>query len=754
MRLLVVAVVVACSAHVAVADSDRVVRGVVVNDDTKLPIDGASVIGQHDTAATDFDGAFAIVVGADEQYLIVTAPGFAIRSVTVDSAARIELVESHEVIEITGTAPRPRKPRPPPRPLPPQRPAAQSYELSTADLRRIPGAANDALRAVQILPGIARLPYSFGGIVMRGTSPRDNAVYLDGIEVPIAFHFGGVSSFYPSNLLDGIAVSNGGVPAEYGRAQGGMVSMTSRQPRGDHWRSGGSVGLLDTSVVAEGPSHGGAVLFGVRRSYLDVVLAPFVDEDVPLPSFLDAQFKGSWGTPETTGRITTMAFLALDELHATTPKGDHEDESDVRSFFIRFAAPYERRWDRLSLRITPWLGTNQLSFTSRVSNVTEKFTRPVYPGGLRLDLAREYDWGDIRTGVDMQAGHLTHFQAGLGHKGDILDQKNGETAIDWLDAALWAETRFTLGRIDLKPGLRLERYGLSEETVVDPRLALTLPVTSTLTLRESLGRYHQPPTPGDLDPNGGNPNLDSSYYDSASLGAELHRGPWSVSLTGFYSDGKQQGVRTGGAQDFSRLGSLGPTFAQLLEKQLGLSFFRLGIGRAQNYGLELLVKRVTPKWLWLVSYTLARATRVDDPTRWTSYLNPFSEQGLPRGPRPFDLDQRHNLNVAGSVVLGRWRVGGRVQYVSGVPYSPQIKDTDGFLLFPPYAQRLPDFFQVDARLDRIWDRCWGSVDLYFDIQNLTNRRNIEGRNIDDNGVETDVRGLPILPFIGVEFIPR
>lgn len=749
MRLVVAAVVLVGSTQIAAAEPDRVVRGTVVSEGALRPIEGALVVGQRDTATSDQDGGFAIVVTADEQHLIVSAPGFAIRSVPVGSALRVELVESHEVIEIEGTAPRPRPPPPPPRRLPPQRPESQSYDLSAADLRTLPGTGNDALRAAQVLPGVARLPYSFGGIVMRGTAPRDNSVFLDGIEVPIAFHFGGVSSFYPSNMLEGISVNNGGIDVEYGRAQGGMISMTSREPRGDRWRTGGSVGLLDTAVSAEGPYRGGAVLMGVRRSYLDFVLSPFVAEDVPLPSFLDAQFKGTWGRPELGGRITTMAFLALDDLHATTPREDREDETEVRSFFIRLAARFERRWGPLSLRVTPWFGTNQLHFTSHVNDVIEKFSRPVYPGGLRIDIARDTAWGDIRTGIDMQGGHLTHFQAGLGHKGDILDQLNGETEIDWIDAALWAETRFTLGRLDLKPGVRLDHYGLSDENVIDPRLALSLPLTSSLTLRESLGRYHQPPTPGDLDPNGGNPALDSSYYDAASLGAELHAGAWSGSLTGFYSEGRAQGVRSRMTQDFESLGTLGPTFAQLLEKQLGLSFHRFNGGRARNYGVELLVKRATRAWFWLVSYTLARATRIDDPTRWNEPMN-----GGPRGPRPFDLDQRHNLNVAGSVVLGRWRVGGRVQYVSGAPYSPQLKDLDGKPVFPPYSQRLPDFFQVDVRFDRIWQRCWGTIDLYFDIQNATNRRNIEGRNIDDNGVETDVRGLPILPFIGIEFVPR
>jgi hypothetical protein len=50
------------------------------------------------------------------------------------------------------------------------------------------------------------------------------------------------------------------------------------------------------------------------------------------------------------------------------------------------------------------------------------------------------------------------------------------------------------------------------------------------------------------------------------------------------------------------------------------------------------------------------------------------------------------------------------------------------------------------------------VNLYFDIQNVTNRRNVEGRDFVVNdehptGGDEDIPGLPIVPFIGLEFIP-
>src|SRR5688500_7799620 len=158
MRSIAVAVVLAASVAEA-QDADRVLRGVVVNEDTNVAVEGALVMGRIDTATTDQDGGFAIVLAPDEAHIVVSAPGYAMRSVAVENAFRIPLVVSHEVIELEGSIPRPRRIIPPPPPPPPiERPEPVSYELTTDDLRALPGTANDALRAAQVLPGVARLP--------------------------------------------------------------------------------------------------------------------------------------------------------------------------------------------------------------------------------------------------------------------------------------------------------------------------------------------------------------------------------------------------------------------------------------------------------------------------------------------------------------------------------------------------------------------------------------------------------------------
>src|SRR5690606_25652729 len=121
------------------------------------------------SAITDERGAFSI---AGSGALTIIAEGFA--SQTLDARPRmvVRLARAEgEVIEITGRAPEEAKPL--------------EYALSAEDVASTPGAMNDALRAVTILPAAARIPFSFGGIVLRGMSPRDTSVFIDGVEIPL-----------------------------------------------------------------------------------------------------------------------------------------------------------------------------------------------------------------------------------------------------------------------------------------------------------------------------------------------------------------------------------------------------------------------------------------------------------------------------------------------------------------------------------------------------------------------------------------
>ncbi|HEX5057933.1 MAG TPA: carboxypeptidase regulatory-like domain-containing protein, partial [Kofleriaceae bacterium] len=720
-------VAIAVVASVAVADAaPRVVRGVVTVHGSTKPIPGATVLTERgELAVSDLDGYFSIEVTPADRELTITAPGYATRTIRVvagDALLRIELsaAKGSEVIEITGKAPEQTKPL--------------SYQLTADEIRFLPGAANDVLRAAQVLPGVSRIPYSFGGLVLRGTSPRDSAVFLDGIEVPIAFHFGGITSFYPGTMLDSLTVLNGGFDASHGHAQGGLVTLTTREPRTDRWRVGGTIGLLDSSVWAEGPLYTGGIIMGIRRSYLDTILDPFVEEDVPLPSYWDAQIKSSFGDPRKRGRITPMIFTSIDRVAS--------EDITATSLFVRAAAPYLRSKGPLTLRVVPWVGWTQLSLTEEPRSESDqraRFRRPMFPAGVRGEVLRDYTWGHLRGGVDVDSGYLSQFDV------DVMGSSGKKFGAElyWTDLALWGETRIKLDgeRFSVKPGLRVDAYGLSEELVVDPRLNIFQQLTDKISLRQAIGRFHQPPIPADVDPFNGNPKLDGSYVDQASFGLDAEIYPGVItSVTSFAGFGNQIGVEVPHGNDTSiepNTGGLGPTFQLLLEKQLGFSSYRENLGRARLFGVESLLKGNIDRWFFLLAYTLSWSQRTD---------NPATGQGW----RPFELDQRHNLNIAASYRLAKWRFGARLQFVTGNPYSPTPAGEE--IPMPmPFAGRLPAFFHLDVRVDRSWHRCWGDVNLFFDIQNVTNRTNVEGREYgytDEHplGADEDIPGLPIVPF--------
>ena len=107
-----------------------------------------------------------------------------------------------------------------------------------------------------------------------------------------------------------------------------------------------------------------------------------------------------------------------------------------------------------------------------------------------------------------------------------------------------------------------------------------------------------------------------------------------------------------------------------------------------------------------------------------------------------------------------FRIGGRFRYATGNPFTPvetAVMDMDGDWVAidgPILSERLPDFFQLDVRIDRAWRGERGVVNLYLDVQNVTNRRNAEGVTYnEDFTVRSYTRGLPIFPSIGVEYIP-
>src|SRR5258708_38766883 len=76
------------------------------------------------------------------------------------------------------------------------------HTLVKDELTTVPGTFGDPLRVIQNLPGVARIPYGLGQLVVRGAAPQDSGVFIDGQKGPYVFHFLGGPSVLTPSLID------------------------------------------------------------------------------------------------------------------------------------------------------------------------------------------------------------------------------------------------------------------------------------------------------------------------------------------------------------------------------------------------------------------------------------------------------------------------------------------------------------------------------------------------------------------------
>jgi hypothetical protein len=317
--------------------------------------------------------------------------------------------------------------------------------------------------------------------------------------------------------------------------------------------------------------------------------------------------------------------------------------------------------------------------------------------------------------------------------------------------SFYAQADLKLGGLLVVGGLRTDlfTYYDQQRTSLDPRLAVRYDLAHWITLKGSLGLYHQLATPFELAQKFGNPDLPLEYGWQASAGFE------SAITRSLEVD----------AQMFGR------TAENMAELEVSpLSFFASGAPRIQPtgeqrvIGAEFLLRQhvdVLPSGFgglfgW-VAYTLMKAE--------SHSLKPVGiENATATAWGPSDFDQTHNLSVAASwttpifPAVGSFELGAAVRYVTGDPTTLAqggLFDADTSnhqrVLDPNYADRLPAFFELDVRVDKRFVFDTWALAVFCDLQNATNRQNFElfQYNYDYSQVE-GFPGLPILPVFGGE----
>jgi len=151
--------------------------------------------------------------------------------------------------------------------------AETEIAASTQKLLKVAGVQNDPLSSVYTMPGIVYAGGDDGGEpAIRGSSPDDNAFYIDDMPVDYIFHLFGDSIFNP-NVVRDFSLYPAAFDSSYGNATGGVFDVKLRDPRNQDITTIVDASLLKTGVMVEGGiTEDQAFYFSYRRSLIHLFL--------------------------------------------------------------------------------------------------------------------------------------------------------------------------------------------------------------------------------------------------------------------------------------------------------------------------------------------------------------------------------------------------------------------------------------------------------------------------------------------------
>ncbi|MHA7130671.1 TonB-dependent receptor [Algoriphagus namhaensis] len=136
----------------------------------------------------------------------------------------------------------------------------------------------DIFKVLQLLPGVQSGAEGASGLYVRGGSPDQNLVLLDGVPVYNASHLFGFFSVFNADAINNVELIKGGFPARYGGRLSSVIDISLKEGNMKEFQGEGSIGLISSKLTLEGPivEDKTSFLISGRRTYLDLVARPLI----------------------------------------------------------------------------------------------------------------------------------------------------------------------------------------------------------------------------------------------------------------------------------------------------------------------------------------------------------------------------------------------------------------------------------------------------------------------------------------------
>lgn len=710
--------------------------GAILNGATLDPVANATVRVGDTQTKTNRAGLYNLDVSTGAVTVSVSAKGYDSmqESVIVGADGTTDVIilifrtgEAGETVEITGNAP-----------VPP--PAIGKQDLPRDVLVRIPGSRGDALQSLRSLPGVGN-QQGGGRLIVRGAAPEDSVYQIDGIEIPIVYHFFGLQSILPSEFVTNIEFLPSGFGVEDGRATGGLVRVVSRDDVAAKPTGFAEFSFINVAAFVRAPiwkAKGLQITAGVRRGLLDLVVPLVIPDDSSVsfttaPTYYDAQLRVDF-RPTSTDRFSAMGLLSSDKLSLLTGSVDPNDPVlsgatfSNKTSFARAIVSWQHASRALQNRLALAVGPNGFSF-----DIADRFLRvDTFSWTLRDDLSVPISSKlTVRAGTEaimQQRTVALRFpqQPPEGEPPPTIFSSLPLIELETTDSyplfATYAAADLKLyRRLSMTLGLRWDRYSQLRQNTYSPRLSLAYELPSRWTLRAAAGDYTQPLDQGESLADYLLPERAKQFI----VGAEKEVLP---------------GVKASGSLYYTHRQDLVTRDPLLAKTDPERSYTNDGQGR--SFGFEGVLRAQRDNFFGWIAYTIARSDRVD-------------RAGAPR--RLFDFDETHNLIAVGSYKWRRWEFGGRFQLSTGNPDTPIVGSTyvaDINAYVPVYgdlnSRRISAAHALDVRIDRRWDFARWKLSAFLDVTNVYAHARVLGYQYNfDYSERGEITDLPIVPAIGI-----
>ncbi|HPD64700.1 MAG TPA: carboxypeptidase-like regulatory domain-containing protein [Bacteroidia bacterium] len=632
-------------------------------------------------------------------------------------------------------------------------------KITPSEILKLPtiGSTPDLAQFIQILPGVITSGDRGGQIYIRGGTPIQNKVLLDGMTIYNPFHSIGLYSVFDIDMIKNIDVYSGGFDAEYGDRISAIMDINTID--GNRTRISGKAGLSPfmARMILGGPikkfreNEGNSnFLLTYRNSFLDKTapyLYPYADSNGMPYSFNDLY-----------GKITLNSA----------------DGSNLKIFGFNFNDKVNFK----NLTVYDWnsfgAGTQfllvptgsftiidgHLSYSYYRINQTESDNKPRYSsiGGFEGGMKFSYYFGKdlLRFGFDL-SGFQTELQYYNSAGRKIYDQNNTTNISGFI------KYKKIYKNLIILPSFRLQYYASLQETSFEPRIGIKYNITETLRFKFAAGRYSQNFISSFSDRDVVNffygflsaPDDIPNYFDGKKVTTRLQMATHTIAGTEIDLNESSSINIEGYYKNFDQLTNINRNkiFDNTPEYQHKPEYQRVDfiIENGEAYGIDFLYTYdKKPFYLWIV-YGLSYVNRYDGIVTYTPHW-----------------DRRNNVQIFGNYILGDknpFEISVRWNFGSGFPFTQtqgfyelldfsgginedytKTNGTLGILYAETNQGRLPSYHRLDISLKKTWKTENHSIEANVSVANVYNRHNIF---YFDRITAKRVDQLPILPSAGL-----